>query len=162
MTIGKNGLLTATSVIALLFGTPVLAAGDMGKPETQRGAQMQSDSMTQRGARIQASELVGKDLRTSSGEDIGSVESVIIDREGEVAAVIVNVADFLGIGGREVALDWKDLRLAPNGEAIHTSLTEAQLRALPAYRYASPENRGTMFRDDKFLGEDTGRNEPDD
>jgi sporulation protein YlmC with PRC-barrel domain len=101
MIFGKDGLLTATSVIALLFGAPVVAAGDMGKSEMHQGA------------RIQATELVGKDLRTTSGNDIGRVESVIIDHNGEVEAVIVDV-------------------------------------------------EGKAFRNDGFLGEDTGRNEPDD
>lgn len=87
MIIGKNGFLMATGAVALLLGSsPVLAAGDMSESEMQSGSQNQ------------AAELVGTDIRTSGGEDIGSVESVVYDSEGDIAAVIVDVESEYGSG----------------------------------------------------------------
>lgn len=107
-------------------------------------------------ARLQgadAQKLLGRAITNAQNEKIGEIKSIHLDRNGVVDAVIVSVGGFLGIGDREVALAWKDLQVSANGEKVSTSLTRDQLQALPAYRYAEPRHRGTVFRDEPSSAE---------
>lgn len=47
---------------------------------------------------MQASNLIGAEFKTSSDEDVGSVSDLIIDENGQVAAIVVGVDGFLGMG----------------------------------------------------------------
>ena len=108
-------------------------AAATGSPASVRGADAQK--------------LLGRDVRNEQGDKIGEIKSIQLDQDGAVSAVIVSVGGFLGIGDREVALAWKDIAVANNGEKVSTALTKDQLQALPPYRYADPKHRGTAFRD---------------
>jgi sporulation protein YlmC with PRC-barrel domain len=44
-------------------------------------------------------------------ESVGSVGDIVLTREGRVAALLVDVGGFLGIGGREVAVDMGAVRI---------------------------------------------------
>ncbi|MEX2615447.1 MAG: PRC-barrel domain-containing protein [Alphaproteobacteria bacterium] len=101
--------------------------------------------------RVKADDLVGRNVTNAGGESIGDIESVIIDQSGEVAAVIVGVGGFLGIGEREVALDWNELTLSGDGGAIRTRMNKEQMTALPEYRYERPDQRRTAFVDPAYL-----------
>lgn len=57
----------------------------------------------------QASNLIGTDVRTRNNEDIGSVDDLIIDGDGQVVAIIVSVGGFLGIGQKDVAIGWDNV-----------------------------------------------------
>ncbi|KKO45268.1 hypothetical protein WG68_11110 [Arsukibacterium ikkense] len=58
---------------------------------------------------IQASNLIGADVRTSNNEDIGSVQDLIIDGNGQVVAIVVSVGGFLGMGEKDVAISWSNV-----------------------------------------------------
>ncbi|HUG61649.1 MAG TPA: PRC-barrel domain-containing protein [Methylomirabilota bacterium] len=58
-------------------------------------------------------DLVGKDVYGSDNEDIGEINDVIVSQDGRVAAVIVGVGGFLGIGEKDVAVSMKALEFGP-------------------------------------------------
>jgi hypothetical protein len=51
-----------------------------------------------------ASDIRGTRVRGGEGEDIGEIADILIDRDGRVAALIVGVGGFLGIGEKYVAI----------------------------------------------------------
>ncbi len=59
-------------------------------------------------AEMDASTPVTEENRTE-WDDIGEINDIIVTREGDVAAVIVGVGGFLGIGERDVAIDMTQL-----------------------------------------------------
>jgi hypothetical protein len=63
------------------------------------------------------------------------------------------VGGFLGMGEHEVAIDWNDLTIAENGTLIQTSITKAQLEALPEYSYQNPDYRESAFVDRTYLAQ---------
>jgi len=85
------------------------------------------------GDRVQG--LLGKPVRSSSGEDMGRIVDVIVDRS-RVRAAIIDFGGFLGVGSRQIAVDWSALRFPAEGksEAINVDLTRDQLRVAPAYK----------------------------
>ncbi|WP_223877751.1 PRC-barrel domain-containing protein [Histidinibacterium aquaticum] len=63
-------------------------------------------------------------------QSIGEAEDVILDREGRVVGVTVDVGGFLGIGDKDVLLPLADIRLVPEGDddlVIVTRLSEEEL-----------------------------------
>jgi putative membrane protein len=57
-----------------------------------------------------ASDLIGTDVRGGNNEDIGEVGDVLIDRNGQVRAVVIDVGGFLGIGETPVAIPMQQVQ----------------------------------------------------
>jgi len=72
--------------------------------------------MTQMQAnQMMASDLIGTRVVSTNNESIGDINDVIVDRNGQVMAVIVGVGGFLGIGEKDVAVPFNSLEFA-NGQ----------------------------------------------
>jgi hypothetical protein len=75
---------------------------------------------------------------------------LVIDKDGKVAAVVIGVGGFLGIGEREVALDFKSLNIKydPNamtesGATIITvNATKDSLKSAPAWTWRTDTSAG--------------------
>jgi len=80
------------------------------------------------------SNLPGTDLIGPTGDKVGEIENLLIDRDGNVRAVVVEWGGFLGIGQKQrlVQMDQIQLGSGPNDRA-RISLTREQMEALPAY-----------------------------
>ena len=70
--------------------------------------------------------------------DIGEINEIYISPNGEVAAVIVGVGGFLGMGEKDVALDMSQVRMvrvAGNDTDMYlvVNTTESELEAAPAF-----------------------------
>jgi len=74
---------------------------------------MQGQFMTQmQPNQMMASKLIGTNVISANNESIGDVNDVILDRDGQVMAVVVGVGGFLGIGEKDVAVPLKSLEFA--------------------------------------------------
>ena len=118
-----------------------------GNPQAQqRGA---SDTMKARGAApgapivsrpansILAKDLMGSPLMSRQDQNFGPINNLILDKDGQVLAVIVGVGGFLGIGERDVAIAWDSLErhVDKDGKMVfHVDMTDAALRAAPPYK----------------------------
>jgi hypothetical protein len=153
--------LEAEMLKALLLGTALTIAaaapslaqtttpGTPSAPSTQRpatppaGAQPMTPPAqpgAQAPARIEGSHLIGLTLRNTANESIGSIDDVIVDRDGRVRQVVVSVGGFLGIGDRKVTIAWDQLRFDQTRDVAMVNLTKDQVRAMPEYR----ASRNTM------------------
>jgi hypothetical protein len=88
----------------------------------------------------QLESVLGIRAFSASGEDMGRIVDVIVDRAGEVRAAIIDFGGFLGVGSRQIAVDWRSLRFEPNGKpgAVVANLTRDQLRVAPVYKSGEP------------------------
>ena len=73
----------------------------------------------------EVSAILGKSVRSSVGEDMGRIVDVIVGRDGQIHAAIIDFGGFLGIGTRKIAVDWNALDFAAVGKprAITLELT---------------------------------------
>ena len=53
-----------------------------------------------------AQAILGKSVRSSAGEDMGRLVDVLVDRDGQPRAAIIDFGGFLGVGSRKIAVDW--------------------------------------------------------
>lgn len=74
---------------------------------------------------MRASELIGKDVYGANNEDIGEVDDVLINPNGQVIGVIVGVGGFLGIGETNVAVPMNALQFKPREANRGTAGTAA-------------------------------------
>jgi sporulation protein YlmC with PRC-barrel domain len=107
-------------------------------------------STTMQSSQIDAQKLIGQTVKNNADDSIGKIDSVILDKDGKAAAVVVGVGGFLGMGEHDVALPWNSLRIADNGRDVRGNFTKDQLKAMPAYKYADASRRGTAFRDEGY------------
>ncbi|NSY38034.1 PRC-barrel domain-containing protein [Leisingera sp. ANG59] len=85
---------------------------------------------------VNASELTGAPAYDAKDEHIGELSQVVVNTNGGVEAVIIDVGGFLGIGEKPVELTMGDIEIvqAANDVRVITHLTREQLEALPDYQ----------------------------
>lgn len=87
-----------------------------------------------------AESLLGKKVQSAKGDDLGRIVDVIVDKAGQIRAVVIDFGGFLGVGSRKIAVDWHAIRMAGDGKLDHlvVSLAQDQLRSAPAYKEGEP------------------------
>jgi len=135
--------------VALLAAVGV-AGAQAQNPPAQSGAAKDNPSIalqTTAPSGADARKLLGRNIKNMQNETIGEIKSIHLDQAGKVDAVIVSVGGFLGVGDREVLLDWADLQIDANGEVVKANMTQDQLKAMAPYSYRDRSLRGTVFTD---------------
>jgi sporulation protein YlmC with PRC-barrel domain len=132
----------AAATLAFLTATPGLA---QSPPETNTppGATI-SPGAPSDANRFVAQErenqwLVGnlwnKSVYNKAGQPIGDLKDVLIGTDGKVQALVVGVGGFLGLGEKNVAIDYgfleKNGAITPS--RITLNMTEQDLRSAPAF-----------------------------
>lgn len=110
-------------------GEASLESGD--QPDTQNTGYMESPPANG----MAASDLIGTDLKTSDGESVGEISDLIIDQDGKIGAVLVNVGGFLAMGEKSVAIDWNAVTMSANadGQDPTVDMTRDDLQSAPTY-----------------------------
>jgi hypothetical protein len=70
-------------------------------------------------------------LLNKYGDAVGNLEDLIIDSTNKVTKLIISTGEFLGIGGREVAIPFRPLGFSFEG--VEYDITAEQLASMPAY-----------------------------
>ena len=86
---------------------------------------------------VSGNALIGAKVYNANKETVGSVEDVYIDPKGAIDLVIVSVGGFLGIGTKNVAVNWSDIKYGRDGKSLllTTGWTKDTLKAMPDYKY---------------------------
>ena len=89
-----------------------------------------------RGA-VSGNALIGAKVHNAAKETVGSIEDVYLDAKGAVDSVVVSVGGFLGVGAKNVAVKWSDLKVGRDGKdlMLTTNWTKDSLKAMPDYKY---------------------------
>jgi len=85
--------------------------------------------------KVSFTELIGVDVYGQNGNKLGDVSDVILDpQSGAATAVILNRGGVLGIGAKQIALDYTLLDTS-GGRVVAQQITEDQVKAMPEFRY---------------------------
>jgi sporulation protein YlmC with PRC-barrel domain len=91
--------------------------------------------------------LASKQLKSMSvlgadGNKLGSVDDVLIDRNGSVKALVIGVGGFLGIGAKQIALPFKQFQVVPGtdgkADVLTLSMTKEQLNDADEFKPYEP------------------------
>ncbi|HYU11982.1 MAG TPA: PRC-barrel domain-containing protein [Stellaceae bacterium] len=133
--------------LALLLGATPIAFAQTTHPATapsHPAATNSPSTMTNRAEetiksdQIRASKMIGSAVYDVQNRNIGKVRDLVLDRDGKIAAVVVDVGTFLGMGGKTVAVQLSDLKTDHN--RLTLDRTKEQLQQMANYRL---ENRTT-------------------
>lgn len=73
-----------------------------------------------------------------AGEAVGEINDVLIDKDGKVAAAVIGVGGFIGMGERHAAVPFSSLQLTRDANSdlvIRVNLTKDQLKAAPDWKW---------------------------
>ena len=86
---------------------------------------------------ISGNAFIGANIRNRNNETVGKVEDVYIDDRGTIKTVVVSVGGFLGMGTKDVAVKWSDIKHSRDGKSLvlTTNWTKDSLKAMPEYKY---------------------------
>jgi sporulation protein YlmC with PRC-barrel domain len=125
--------------------------------QTQGAAPSQGATVSQQAGSIQyvtqnradlwrASKLEGVNVYNQNNEKIGDISEVLVNRQGQVEAVVIGVGGFLGIGERDVAVPYSALQWQNQEQNARSSTTPATGQATTADNLTaanSPAGTGT-------------------
>ncbi|TNF22636.1 MAG: PRC-barrel domain containing protein [Rhodobacteraceae bacterium] len=116
-----------------------MAEADMNEPAVGYGAGMveREGYMVAPRAELTAETLTGAAAYDSNDEWIGEVSDILLNDDGQVKSVIVDVGGFLGIGEKPVELELSEIDILRSEDGsetrVYISMTEEQLNALPSH-----------------------------
>jgi sporulation protein YlmC with PRC-barrel domain len=91
---------------------------------------------------ISSERVQGTTVYSPNGDEIGSIDHVMIDKQsGRVAYAVMSFGGFLGMGESHHALPWNALKYDTSLGGYRTDVTEDQLRAAPEYSESSWTDR---------------------
>nr|WP_299240620.1 PRC-barrel domain-containing protein [uncultured Halomonas sp.] len=92
----------------------------------------------QQGDQVRSDQLVGSAVTNASDEEIGNIDDLLLNKEGQVVGIIVGVGGFLGIGEKHVALSWDAVEITRGeGEVnykVKTNIDKAALEEATAFK----------------------------
>jgi sporulation protein YlmC with PRC-barrel domain len=86
-----------------------------------------------------ASDIYKASVYDPSNNKIGSIEDLVLDTSGQVKTAVIGVGGFLGIGEKDVAIPFGELKVASRSgkEELVLNRTKEQLKDAPAYDKAA-------------------------
>ncbi len=79
--------------------------------------------------------FVDLEIDNNQGDEIGSIEDLVIDsKSGKIKDVVVLAGDFIGIGGKQITTQYDRLRIDPVSHEVVLNLTESEIEALPEFQ----------------------------
>jgi hypothetical protein len=136
-------LITTASLIALM-AVPVMAQDTAPNPSAMPAANqnMKANTASAYSGQLSADDLMNKPVKNGANESVGDINDLRIDSSGKIAAVIVGVGGFLGLGEKDVALPFEQLSFTRDGDGalvITANVTKESLQAAPEWK--KPEDR---------------------
>ena len=127
----KSLVLASAAVIsiALLSG----GAGAQGTPQTVELAKVDVQKLS---AGYRASKVIGSSVVNDANETIGTVDDLLVSRDGKQPYAVLSIGGFLGMGNRLVVVPYETLRFADKKVTLPGGTKEG-LKMLPEFKYAT-------------------------
>jgi sporulation protein YlmC with PRC-barrel domain len=125
-------LALSASVLALAGSLTVAQAETMTNSSSGRSMAAPSSLSTMHWL---ASDIYKADVYDNAEDKIGVVTDLIMDNSGNVTTAVVSVGGLLGVGKKDVAVPFKDLKVASRDgkDWLVLNQTKDQLKMAPAY-----------------------------
>lgn len=106
MTALAGSALLATAALAQ---TPPNSTATTTTPSATTTVPVSADMATHQG-QWRASKMVGLKIYNDSNESLGSINDLLFDKDGKIAAAVVGVGGFLGVGEHYVAVRFENIK----------------------------------------------------
>src|SRR5438270_6490509 len=123
-----------TAAFALLMAASLPVYAQTASTSTSTPAKVTATQLQP--GQIRATQMDGSTIYDSQNQKVGDIKDIILDKDGKVAAVVLDVGAFLGIGGKYVAVGMNDLKITQennNKPRFAVDMTKDQLKSAQAY-----------------------------
>lgn len=126
-------LALSASVLALAGSLAVAQAETIRNSSSGRSVAAPSSSLST--THWLASDIYKADVYDNAQDKIGVVTDLVMDTSGNVTTAIVGVGGFLGVGEKNVAVPFKDLKVASRDgkDWLVLNQTKQELKMAPAF-----------------------------
>jgi sporulation protein YlmC with PRC-barrel domain len=123
-----KSLSLSVPILALASGLAVAQMTTDRQPATTHTSSLSSDHWL-------ASDVYKAAVYDPSNNKIGDIDDLVLDTGGQIKTAVIGVGGFLGIGQKDVAVPFKDLKVASRDGKSQLTLerTKEQLKEAPAY-----------------------------
>ena len=130
----KSLLTVAALAVPLMTGAGAGATAALAADQTAAAPANQMITSSQ----VRASKIIGSSVYDVNNQKIGSVQDLILNKDGRAVVAVVDVGSFLGVGGKDVAVSLNDIKT--DNDRLTLDRSKDQLRAAPNYQLT---NRNT-------------------
>jgi sporulation protein YlmC with PRC-barrel domain len=115
--------LTTAALLSCIAATSAFAAS-----ETMKAAPADSSTVTN---------FYKQSVYDTKQSKIGTIDDVLLDKQGKVSALIVGVGGFLGVGEKDVAVPFEAVKAEKKDNKWYLTLDETKdsLKAATGYKY---------------------------
>ena len=129
-------VLALATVAALLSGA--LGGAPLVRPAQAQDVTVMEVDVKEVAKGWRTSKLRGARIENPAGENIGSIDDLVLSPDAKVTYAILDVGGFLGLGGHLVAVPFDQLQVTDNGDKIVLKQgTKEQLQQMPEFNYPS-------------------------
>ena len=86
---------------------------------------------------VRASKMIGTAVYDLQNRDIGKVSDLVLNKDGAVDVVVLDVGSFLGMGGKYVGIPISDIKT--NNNRLTLDRSKEQLQQMAAYQLENPD-----------------------
>ena len=120
---------------AAIIGIAVLSggAGAQGTPQTIELVKVDVQKLA---AGYRASKVIGSSVLNDANETIGTIDDLLVSRDGKQPYAVLSIGGFLGMGTRLVVVPYDLLKFADKRVTLPGGTKEG-LKMLPEFKYAT-------------------------
>ena len=127
----KSLVLASAAIISIALLSS--GAGAQGTPQTVELAKVDVQKLS---AGYRASKVIGSSVVNDANETIGTVDDLLVSRDGKQPYAVLSIGGFLGMGTRLVVVPYETLKFADKKVMLPGSTKEG-LKMLPEFKYAT-------------------------
>jgi sporulation protein YlmC with PRC-barrel domain len=83
---------------------------------------------------VRAQTLIGMDVYDTNGDKVGEVKDILFGPDGKANGVVLSVGGVLGVGAKQVGLQWSEVDIQPDAEVAKVQYNKNQLEAAPDFK----------------------------
>lgn len=85
---------------------------------------------------LRGSWVIGATVTSPDDETVGTIDDILLDQEdGRVTGAVLQVGGFLGIGGKQIAVEWQELEFAFDANEVQIDLTREEAEQASAFDF---------------------------
>ncbi len=140
------GLLVNQTVFAQQDQKQELDKQQQEQPQATSPAPAPEKAVIEKQARV--NNIVGKKVISQKGEDLGTVNDLVLNEKGCLDYLILGHGGLLGIGDRLIPIPWKAVKTGSQADTVIVEIDKEQLTKAPSFESKKWPN----FSDSEWYG----------
>jgi len=151
-------LLTVASMFTLLVVVQSFAEKDMGS--TKPTDKQTTVTNGHQSNILRSSEIIGRDVHSVQGKELGKIEELVIDQDGNrVEYAVLSSGGMLGVGDQLFAVPMTALEMDSEKNVFVLNISAARLKNAPGFEknnWPNMEDQNWQMEIDEFYGQESG------